>query len=125
MPHWSVMSFTVIFSKGFTDNRFSNTLMITSFVNAAMSCRSFCVQSVNLNFLLYVRAADMAIDNLDFVILVTQTPRLTAGAAAELVLHIRQQAELFPYLMQIGVSHQTAVYLTGYFSSLSDRPYNQ
>jgi hypothetical protein len=24
--------------------------MITSFVNAAMSCRSFCVQSVNLNF---------------------------------------------------------------------------
>ena len=62
MPHWSVMSFTVIFSKGFTDNRFSNTPMITSFVNAAMSCRSFCVQKCEPELLLYVRAADMAID---------------------------------------------------------------
>lgn len=80
MPHWSVMSFTVIFSKGFTDNRFSNTLMITSFVNAGHVLPLLLCPKCEPELLLYVRAADMAIDKFwIFVILVTQNTRPDGG----------------------------------------------
>lgn len=125
MPHWSVMSFTVIFSKGFTDNRFSNTLMITSFVNAAVLPLLLCPKC-EPELLLYVRAAGYGNRQIwDFCHIGNAKHPPDGGCCCRIgVTHPPIGGTLSIFNADWCI-HQTAVYLTGYFSSLSDRPYNQ
>ena len=84
MPHWSVMSFTVIFSKGFHRQQIFKYPHDHKFRKCRHVLPLLLCPKCEPELLLYVRAADMAIDKiLDFCHIGNKNTPPDGGAAAE------------------------------------------